>query len=73
MKILTLLIPLLALGACRLAIETPIDFNKMMMTNKDLREQKREMEVLAEQQVKTPHDIFIKGRSFVNFGSTIHK
>ena len=71
MKILTLLILWLVLGAC--TIETPIDFNKMMMTNEDLREQKREMEILEEQQIRTPRNMETKGRSLVSFGSDKHK
>lgn len=71
MKILTLLILWLVLGAC--TIETPIDFNKMIMTNEDLREQKREMEAIEEQQVKTPRNMETNGRSLVTFGSGTHK
>ena len=39
---LTMLILGLILGACRL--EIPIDLNKMMMTQTDLRQQERELD-----------------------------
>jgi hypothetical protein len=39
---LTMLILGLLLGACRM--EIPVDINKMMMTQKDLRQQERELD-----------------------------
>lgn len=39
---LTMLILGLFLGACR--VEIPVDINKMMMTNADLRQQERELD-----------------------------
>ncbi len=39
---LTVLILGLLLGACR--VEIPVDLNKMMMSNADLRQQERELD-----------------------------